>query len=74
MGLYERVKDLCSEHDTNVYNLEKLLGFPRSSICKWNVNIPSIEKVKRVADALNEPIEKIVGDVEFHEKAEVASE
>lgn len=62
MGLYENVKAICAEHNTNVYRVEQELGFPRSSICKWDENKPSIERVKRLADYLGESIDRIVGE------------
>lgn len=37
--------------------LERQLGFSRGSIFKWDTNIPSVERVKLVADKLNKPIE-----------------
>lgn len=36
------------------------LGFPRSSIRKWNTNEPSVGKVKKVADYLKVNIEKLI--------------
>ena len=40
--------------------LEEILGFPRSSICKWNDNEPGIRKVQKVADYLGVPIEELL--------------
>lgn len=62
MAIYEKVKEACSEKGISVSSLEERLGFPRSSICKWNTNIPSVTKVKAVAEALEKPIDYFVSD------------
>lgn len=57
MVIYKKVKEACSEKGISVLALEKQLGFPRSSICKWDENIPAVNRVKAVANALDKPIE-----------------
>lgn len=57
MPIYENVKKACAEKGVTVFDLEKKLNFPRSSINKWSKNIPSVSKVKAVADFLEKPIE-----------------
>ncbi len=52
MSIYENVKNKCYEKGYSVLSLENELNFPRSSICKWDVNTPGIDKVKKVADVL----------------------
>lgn len=58
--LYDNVKMLCKERGISVLRLETELGFPRSSICKWNDNQPGIRKVQKVADYFNVTIEKLL--------------
>lgn len=48
--MYSKVKELCKKHNISVSELESKLEFSRGSLCKWDVNIPSITKVKAVAD------------------------
>lgn len=48
--MYSKIKALCKEEGISVSKLESVLDFSRGSICKWSVNIPSINKVKAVAD------------------------
>ena len=57
MSIYKNVKKACQEAGITITALEAKLGFPRSSICKWDINTPGVDKVKVVADALNRPIE-----------------
>ena len=57
MSIYKNVKSACSEAGITISALEAKLGFPRSSICKWDVNTPGVDKVKAVAEELKKPIE-----------------
>lgn len=58
--LYDNVKALCEKKGITVWKLERDLGFPHSSIRKWNENEPGIRKVQKVADYLQVPIEKLL--------------
>lgn len=60
--LYNNVKKLCDEKNIAISQMERDLSFPRSSICKWNDNTPSVIKVQKVADYLNVPIEKLLAE------------
>jgi len=68
LGLYENVKALCEKNNISIYSLEDKLGFPRSSICKWNENIPGVAKVKAVADAFSVSVDELIHDVAFPQK------
>lgn len=57
MSIYENVKAACKEKGISVLELEESLGFARSSIYKWNINTPGVDKVKAVAEKLGKPIE-----------------
>jgi transcriptional regulator with XRE-family HTH domain len=57
LAIYEKVKKACSEKGISVLALEEQLGFPRSSICKWDKNIPAVNRVKAVAEILDKPME-----------------
>lgn len=67
MGIYDNVKRLCAEHGKKVLELETELGFPRSSISKWNDNIPSVLKVKKVADYFGVAIDNLINEDEGNE-------
>lgn len=58
--LYDNVKAICKEKKITVSKLETELGFPRSSIHKWNRNEPSVIKVKKVADYLGVDINRLI--------------
>ena len=60
--LYNNVKKLCDEKNVAISQMERDLSFPRSSICKWNDNTPSVTKVKKVADYLEVQIERLLAE------------
>lgn len=57
MEIYKKVQEACKEANISVMELERQLGFSRGSIFKWDTNVPSVERVKLVADKLNKPID-----------------
>lgn len=58
--LYSNIKALCESNGISISQLERILKFPRSSICKWNDNEPGIWRVQKVADYFDVPIEKLL--------------
>ena len=68
MGLYENVKAACEKSGTNIMKLEEKLGFARSSICKWNVNYPSVARIQLVANELGVTVDDLIDDVAFRQK------
>ena len=55
--IYKNIKAICKERGISVSKIELDLNFPRSSICKWDTNTPSVDKVKKVADYFGVSIE-----------------
>ena len=55
--IYQKVKEACGDAGISITALENKLNFPRSSIYKWDDNIPSVLKVYEVAKELNKPVE-----------------
>lgn len=62
MSLYKNVKTMCANRNISVRMLENKLGFPRSSICKWDTNTPGVDKVKKVADYFGVSIEYFLSE------------
>lgn len=62
--LYNNMKRICHEKKISVSKIESELEFSRGSICKWNDNIPSVDKVKKVADYLGVDINELIGGSE----------
>lgn len=71
MGLYENVKNAALKRGYSVNRLEKELGFARSSISKFNKNVPGTDKISTIADFLNVPVSELLGlnDSEKNEPA-----
>ena len=64
MGIYDNIRLLCRDKGRKISELETELGFPRSSIAKWNENIPSVLKVKKVADYFGVTMEELLSQKE----------
>lgn len=62
MRIYDNIKALCQANRKTVLELESELGFARSSISKWNENMPSIVKVKQVADYFGVTIDDLISN------------
>ena len=62
MGLYERIKEVASAKGTTINRIEKELNLPRSSISKYNTNVPSIDRVKMIADYLKVPVDYLLDE------------
>lgn len=64
MSIYENVKRICREKDISIFELEKTLNFPRSSIYKWQKHCPSVDKLKILADYFGVSIEYFLEESE----------
>ena len=64
MGLYENVKEAAARRGYSINRLEKELGFARSSISKFNKNIPGADKISAIADFLEIPVSDLLGKEE----------
>lgn len=62
MSIYQKVKKACDEKNISVMALEEKLGFPRSSICKWDKSVPGANKLKAVSNELGKPMEYFLED------------
>ena len=71
MGLYEQIRDIAKSKGYSVNRLEKELGFARSSINKFNKNIPSVDKLQQIADFLGVTVDYLMTGETSAEKKEV---
>lgn len=60
MGIYDNVKMACKNKGISINKLEQKLGFARSSISKFNTNIPSIEKMSQIAKELDVTVDYLM--------------
>lgn len=62
MGLYEQIKNAASSKGYSINRLEKELGFPRSSIRKYNYSKPSAEKLSLIASFLGVSVDSLLSE------------
>ena len=55
--IYDRIKMLCKEKKISVNKLEEKLEFSKGSLCKIDVNKPSVEKMQKLADFFGVTVE-----------------
>lgn len=61
--LYERIKELCRKQGTSVAEMERALGFARSSVSKIDRHVPSADKLQKIADYLSVSIDYLMDGV-----------
>lgn len=58
----DRVKNLCDKNHISLTELERILGFSKSSIRKWgSLSYPSIDKIIKVANYFGVSTDYIAG-------------
>lgn len=62
MGIYKNIQNVCREKGMTITGLETQLGFGRGSIYKWDSHLPSVAKVKDVADVLGVTVDDLIND------------
>lgn len=61
MDLYNKIKELASEHGFSIRSLEEKLGFGNGTIRRWQTQTPGIDKIQKVADYFNVSIDYLLG-------------
>lgn len=57
MGLYEEIKTIAEKRGYTIKKIEEELDLPRSSISKYNKNVPSFDKICKIAHLLKVPVD-----------------
>lgn len=57
MGLVERIKIKCKEKSTTMNALEKALNIGNGNIRRWNDNVPSADRLLKVANSLDTSVD-----------------
>lgn len=60
--MVNEIQRLCQERNISLNKLEKDLGFSKSSIARWDINKPAVDKVQKVADFFHVSIEYLRGE------------
>ena len=61
MNLGTTIKNICKERKISINSLEIATNIGRGNIGRWDVNVPSFDKVATVADYLGVSIDQLVG-------------
>lgn len=59
--LLSNIRKLCKENNTNVANLEKIIGIGAGTISRWSKASPSFDKVMSIAKYFNVSIDYLSG-------------
>lgn len=66
MTLVEKIQDLCRSKDTTLIGLEREIEIGRGTIRNWDKNLPSIDKVQKVADYFHVTTDYLLGREDKH--------
>lgn len=58
--LLQNIKLECKKRGLTLTELESLAGIPPRSLYRWDEVSPSVDKVVKVASALNVPVEDLM--------------
>lgn len=59
--LLSNIRELCKKNNTNVANLEKIMGIGAGTISRWSKASPSFDKVMSIAKYFNVSIDYLSG-------------
>lgn len=60
-NILSMIKELCTKDGITIAELERNLNFSSALISKWNKSIPTIDKVRLVADYFNVSVDYLLG-------------
>ncbi|MDN5611349.1 MAG: helix-turn-helix domain-containing protein, partial [Staphylococcus equorum] len=61
VDLYEKIKELASQKNVSIRQVEEKLGFANGTIRQWGKKNPGINKVKDVAKYFNVSVDFLLG-------------
>ncbi|MBC1565079.1 helix-turn-helix domain-containing protein [Listeria booriae] len=61
MTLVDRIKQLCSEKNITLAELERQTGISNGQIRRWDTSSPKLDNIKKVADYFNVSIDFLTG-------------
>ena len=64
--LLERIKGLCARKEISIRQLERETGLADRTIGRWDTNMPSIDRVKKVAEYFGVTVDYLLGGDDSH--------
>ena len=58
--IYKKIKEAAERRKISINALEDRISVSHGSICKWDKNRPSVDKVKAVSDVLGVSIDELL--------------
>lgn len=58
--MLNQIKTLAKERKLTIAEVERMAGLSPRTVYKWDENIPSVDKVKRVADVLSVTVDQLM--------------
>lgn len=74
MDIVQNINHYIENTGYTLTELERICGFPKSSLRKWSENIPSISKVAKVAEVLNVSLDSLYYGKEKSSSSELSEE
>lgn len=75
MTLLDRIKEISKQRGMSVKDVSKKAGFGERTIYRWDINNPSTEKIKAVADVLGVSVDYLLGNSdEMHTQSNLVSD
>lgn len=62
MDLYGNIRTLAAKKGLSIRALEEKVDFPNGTIRRWNKSVPSLDKVIKIAHALNTTVDQLTGE------------
>lgn len=58
--IYEKIRQLCDKEKVSLPKLERTLEFGNGTITKWKTSMPSVDKLKKVADHFGVTVDELL--------------
>ena len=62
--MLDKILALCAEQGISLSELERRAGLKAKTVYRWGENRPSVDKVKKVADALGVTVDDLLAEDE----------
>ena len=59
--LVKKISELCKQRGISLAQLERECGLSPRTVYRWEINIPSVDKVKKVADYFGVSVDDLIG-------------